>query len=229
MNPIELLHNELANLFPNARLRVTPPIRDGGVWSLDIDFRNRHLAVEWHPDKGFGISDTQAETYGESPDEFVDSALKAKERLTALLSRDERTTPPLPVLLARLRESRGLTQKALADKLGIRQSTLSAIERRDDIQYSTIRRIVEALGGLLEVFAVFRDERYRLQVGPGDPAIPVPDLRCYNAGEPRQSTIRSNPPLSASTFENLANTGQLQRAERIQLAIRERHMLLEVQ
>jgi hypothetical protein len=39
------------------------------------------------------------------------------------------------------------------------------MERRSDIQFGTLRRVIKALGGSLEIFAVFSDARYR--VGPG--------------------------------------------------------------
>lgn len=57
--------------------------------------------------------------------------------------------------LAELRESRGLTQRQLAERLGVSQVNVSRIERAEDTQLSTINRYVEALGGHLELRAVF--------------------------------------------------------------------------
>jgi DNA-binding XRE family transcriptional regulator len=59
--------------------------------------------------------------------------------------------------LAELRAQRGLTQVQLAQRLGTTQENVSRIERAEDTQMSTIRRYVEALGGSLELHAVFED------------------------------------------------------------------------
>jgi transcriptional regulator with XRE-family HTH domain len=44
-----------------------------------------------------------------------------------------------------------MTQRQLAALLGIKQPTLAQIERQDDIQVSTLRRLVQALGGDLDL------------------------------------------------------------------------------
>jgi predicted transcriptional regulator len=60
--------------------------------------------------------------------------------------------------LSQLRESRHLTQQQLADELNVSQANISRLERQDDLYLSTLSRYVEALGGRLEVVAVFDDE-----------------------------------------------------------------------
>jgi transcriptional regulator with XRE-family HTH domain len=45
----------------------------------------------------------------------------------------------------------------LAERLGMTQENVSRIERAEDTQLSTIRRYIEALGGNLELHAVFED------------------------------------------------------------------------
>ena len=57
--------------------------------------------------------------------------------------------------LAELRTEQGLTQVQLAERLGTTQENVSRIERAEDTQLSTIRRYIEALGGSLELHAVF--------------------------------------------------------------------------
>jgi transcriptional regulator with XRE-family HTH domain len=57
------------------------------------------------------------------------------------------------MLLAELRQLSGRTQSDLASALGIKQPTLSRLESQDDMQISTLRRIIEALGGELEIIA----------------------------------------------------------------------------
>jgi DNA-binding XRE family transcriptional regulator len=57
------------------------------------------------------------------------------------------------MLLAEIRKHVGLTQEELAANLGIRQPSLSKLEGQDDMQISTLRRLIEALGGQLEIIA----------------------------------------------------------------------------
>jgi len=58
-----------------------------------------------------------------------------------------------PVDLATLRRSAGLTQLALAERMGISQSDLSKLERRRDLHLSTLQAYVHALGGRVHLVA----------------------------------------------------------------------------
>jgi transcriptional regulator with XRE-family HTH domain len=62
------------------------------------------------------------------------------------------------VRLSELRSRRGLSQASLASALSVSQPNISRIEQEDDVYVSTLARYVEALGGHLEVRAVFPDE-----------------------------------------------------------------------
>ncbi|HRK31474.1 MAG TPA: XRE family transcriptional regulator [Tepidisphaeraceae bacterium] len=57
------------------------------------------------------------------------------------------------MFLAELRRRSGTTQTRLAAALGIKQPTIAKMEQQDDLQISTLRRIVEALGGNLDIVA----------------------------------------------------------------------------
>jgi transcriptional regulator with XRE-family HTH domain len=57
--------------------------------------------------------------------------------------------------LDELREERDMTQVELAELLGVNQAAVSKLERRGDLLVSTLRRVVEALDGRLEIRAVF--------------------------------------------------------------------------
>ncbi len=57
------------------------------------------------------------------------------------------------MLLSEIRRQTGFTQEDLATALGITQPTLSKMESQADMQISTLRRLVEALGGNLELIA----------------------------------------------------------------------------
>jgi len=66
------------------------------------------------------------------------------------------------MLLSEIRRLAGLTQEQLAVSLGVKQPTLSQLESQDDMQISTLRRIVEALGGELEIIATLPTGRVTL-------------------------------------------------------------------
>jgi transcriptional regulator with XRE-family HTH domain len=78
---------------------------------------------------------------------------KAKERARELQA---------DMLLTELRKLEGVTQVELARKLGVKQPAISQLEQQDDMQVSTLQRIVKALGGVLEITVRLPNGDYRL-------------------------------------------------------------------
>jgi DNA-binding XRE family transcriptional regulator len=68
------------------------------------------------------------------------------------------------VSLRELRTSLGMTQAQLAEALDATQSEVCRIEQRDDIRLSTLRKVVQAMGGDVEVTAVVGQKRVRVAV-----------------------------------------------------------------
>lgn len=66
--------------------------------------------------------------------------------------------------LAELRKVREVTQVELARSLGCGQPSVSALEHSEDPKLSSLREYIEALGGRLEVAAVFDEERIPLEI-----------------------------------------------------------------
>ncbi len=64
---------------------------------------------------------------------------------------------------AALRKARKQTQVELAEKLGIDQAGVSAIEHRSDLLVSTLTKYVRALGGDIEIRAVFPEASFNLE------------------------------------------------------------------
>ena len=64
--------------------------------------------------------------------------------------------------LAQLREQYGQTQVQIAEKLATTQRNVSRIEHAENLYLSALREYVEALGGELEIAAVFPDSRVLL-------------------------------------------------------------------
>ena len=57
--------------------------------------------------------------------------------------------------LAEMRKARLMTQNRLAELLQVNQGAISKLEKRSDMYLSTLRSYVEAMGGQLEIRAVF--------------------------------------------------------------------------
>jgi predicted XRE-type DNA-binding protein len=71
------------------------------------------------------------------------------------------------VSLYRLREQRGLTQVDVAKVLDVTQGNVSRVENAADLYVSTLARYVEALGGHLELTAVFPDQVVPVELPSG--------------------------------------------------------------
>jgi transcriptional regulator with XRE-family HTH domain len=59
------------------------------------------------------------------------------------------------LLLSEVRQLTGKSQQQVAAALGIKQPSLSKLEKQADMQISTLQKIVKALGGELQVLAKF--------------------------------------------------------------------------
>lgn len=77
------------------------------------------------------------------------------------------------VELTRLREARGATQQQIADAWEVTQANISKIEHTPDIFLSTLTRYVEALGGHVEINAVFPDQTIPLLAAGVDLTAPA--------------------------------------------------------
>ncbi|MGH9604608.1 MAG: XRE family transcriptional regulator [Terracidiphilus sp.] len=66
--------------------------------------------------------------------------------------------------LEQLRAARQLTQTNLAQVLGVNQSAVSKLEKRTDMYLSTLRSYIEAMGGTLDIQAVFPEGAVRIEV-----------------------------------------------------------------
>ena len=69
--------------------------------------------------------------------------------------------------LAKLRAQQDKTQQEMAEILGLTQANISRIEHEEDLYLSTLRSYVAALGGELEVNAVFPDGKVALVPAEG--------------------------------------------------------------
>ena len=112
---------------------------DGGSWEVLVDAHSDASAAE-----------------------RSDELREQLRRVASLDERRERIEARKAVLreemnLAELRQALSLTQNTLAEALGVGQAEISKIENRADVFVSTLRNFLTAMGGELEIRAVFPD------------------------------------------------------------------------
>lgn len=78
--------------------------------------------------------------------------------------------------LRAIRRAVGLTQKQLAESLGMDQGDVSKLERRQNLHLRTLTRFIEATGGRLRITAVYGDTEVALDVNDVAPD-QDPDVR----------------------------------------------------
>ena len=86
------------------------------------------------------------------------SELKNKmkpERRKAAEEKAKKILAEMP--LQELRQARNLTQETLAKNLSVKQAAVSKLENRTDMYISTLRNMIKAMGGDLEIIARFPD------------------------------------------------------------------------
>ena len=64
--------------------------------------------------------------------------------------------------LAALRKAREHTQAELASEMGLPQNSVSDIERRTDLLLTTLAKYIRALGGELEIHAIFPEATFNI-------------------------------------------------------------------
>jgi DNA-binding XRE family transcriptional regulator len=66
--------------------------------------------------------------------------------------------------LQQLRNARQMTQTRLAELLQMDQGNISKLEQRTDMYLSTLRSYIEAMGGVLEIRALFPEGDVRIDL-----------------------------------------------------------------
>jgi DNA-binding XRE family transcriptional regulator len=91
------------------------------------------------------------------------SVLRAKMPPAAQARASEMTKVMLAEMpLTELRKARGLTQATLASLLHVEQPSIAKMEKRTDMYLSTLRNLVQAMGGDLVVTAKFPEGEVRI-------------------------------------------------------------------
>ena len=89
-------------------------------------------------------------------------AKMSPERRARVAARVKEELARMP--LHQLRNAREMTQTRLAEVLEMDQGNISKLEKRTDMYLSTLRSYVEAMGGVLEIRAVFPDGEVKIDL-----------------------------------------------------------------
>jgi DNA-binding XRE family transcriptional regulator len=162
MNSLETLAKEIQLEMPQAKLTVDRPESESGIWYLDVNHGDHSVTIRWKPEKPFGVSTPSSIGYGERAHEVYSDRLSAAQRVLQLLHSGQKTSGTRTVTLKDVRPARGMTQEDLAKKLRMEQGSLSKFEKRRNVQINTLARVINALGGRLEIYARFPDESFRV-------------------------------------------------------------------
>lgn len=89
-------------------------------------------------------------------------AKMSPERRARIAARVKEELAKMP--LHQLRNAREMTQTRLAEVLEMDQGNISRLEKRTDMYLSTLRSYIEAMGGVLEIRAVFPDGEVKIDL-----------------------------------------------------------------
>jgi DNA-binding XRE family transcriptional regulator len=161
MSLIDQLSREIKDQFPDAEIAVRKSDDPDGFQFLNLAIGDFEVGVEWHKEHGFGISSFSdgsllVDGMFDAPNEWYATEPAAFHRIASLIF-DQRSTKPRPARISEIRQERGMSQETLSEQLNVKQATYSKLERRADVKVSSLRQVIEAMGGKLLIQAVFPD------------------------------------------------------------------------
>ncbi len=151
MHALSLLSDYIKRSIPDVRCVLDIPASSEVPSFLDCFCGDRHVVIEHRAPSTFGISVTKDNDLVDLADEGFDNWEDAGRRIVQWLLAEEANS------LRAIREFRKVSQKDLAARLGTSQPALSKLEHREEVQVSTLRKAIEALGGKLDIRVTFPD------------------------------------------------------------------------
>ena len=162
MEQVARIRSLIEARFPQGTVRVDQ-VSDsrGPVW-FDLNVDGQAVAIEWRQGMDIGITSLPSDRFGDGVDEVYKTPEEALARVQELFTTHSRTVCPREATLAQLRSRQRISQEDLAQLLNVSQPNVSKTERRADMSVSTLRALIEAIGGQLEVNARFGADVVRL-------------------------------------------------------------------
>lgn len=168
------LHKLIEKKLPGAEVEIHA--LKSGIVQIDVAAKGRSFAIEYRPEIGFGLTSLDQpggdSLFNSGSDELYLDEAALLSRLADLIRKRSHTVPQRPLLLQEVRAALGVSQSELADRLQIRQPSLSKIERSGRLQIDTLQRYIAALGGKLKLVADVDGQHYEVRV-PMDSEAPA--------------------------------------------------------
>ncbi len=146
----------ISQALPGATVEVDQPSREDGEWWFDIRLDGAETQVSWTSRQGYGVYLGEA-GYGERPSETYGDARLVARRLQQIVGNGSADAAPSPMGMGQVRRLLGRTQADIAAALHIGQANVSRLEARTNPTLGSMRALIEAMGGQLEVRARFPD------------------------------------------------------------------------
>jgi len=162
---ISELSCSLRETMPDAIVDVDRPRDPKGEWWIDISCGDFLSSVAWRESFGFGVFTSQA-SFAERPDEIYKRPDHAAKRLCQILKSWKDFGGADALWLHDLRQICDTPQTSVAEKMSQSQAAISKLEHREDIRISSLRRYLNAMGGRLEMRAVFDDFSASVDISP---------------------------------------------------------------
>lgn len=93
--------------------------------------------------------------------------------------------------LGQVRKARAMTQMRLAEILQVNQAAVSKMEQRTDMYISTLRSYIEAMGGALEIHAVFPEAEILLDRLGTENETPADWKKSQSASKPERRSRKT--------------------------------------
>ena len=142
--------------YHDVTVDLDAPGTETGEWWIDVSADGFRTTLLWTMDHGFGVF-TSEPGYGDRPDECYRNHERLFRRFSQLVESHTRDTGMHPLHLRDVRALVGTQQAVVADRMRVNQAAVSKLESRRDMKLSTVTSYVEALGGRVELRAVFDD------------------------------------------------------------------------
>lgn len=163
MNTPEEIESAVYKLVPGASILIDKAeVPTGSSW-LNIELDDQKLTIECKPSMGFGLYSSSDDSFGTRPDEIYRSVDSLLKRVVMILNEHKSV-----IKLKEVRELLGKTQGELSILSGQKQPSISKLERRDDFQLSSIEKVINALGGTIEIKVHFNEFDVPIDLSSGN-------------------------------------------------------------